>query len=385
MGLLIGHNTLRRRVVGYDDRPASASELAEMERLLDKALAEGGMGLSTGLIYAPGMFASNEELVALARVAARHDGIYTSHMRSEGAELLESIGETLEIGVKTGLRVEISHLKVAGRGNWAKVDEALQLIRSVRDSGMQVAADRYPYIAGATELDVVFPGWAAAGGRAAVLKRLADPAQRSRLHDELLASRDEADWEGVVIGSTTHPDNTRYRGATLPEAARELGLGVIDAILYFAETDELRTGAFFAGMSEQNMRRILAEPYVMVGTDASLRAPTGPLSKDHPHPRAYGSFPRFLRMVLDEGFLSLPEAVRKITSLPSQHFGLGDRGVIAEGKRADLVVFDPDTICDTATYGAPHSCSEGVRYLIVNGVTTIADGAVTGDRAGVFV
>lgn len=380
--MLVGHNTLRRNVVGYDNRPATKDELKRMRELLDESLDAGARGFSTGLIYVPGMYASREELTTLAEAAAAHDGIYTSHMRSEGDQLLEAIEETLLIGEETGIRVEVSHLKVAGRSNWEKVDPALASIRAALERGVRVAADRYPYTAGATDLDVVFPAWAAEGGREAVLRRLADPADRARLRAELIDSRPIEDWGGVTIGSTTAPDNARFRGMTLIEAADDLGVQPVDVILQLCETDRLTTGAFFAGMSEANMMRILAEPYVMLGTDASLRATSGPLSHDYPHPRAYGSFPRFLRLALDGKTVPLREAVRKMTALPAEQFGLTDRGVIAEGKKADLVVFNPETVRDVADYGDPHRLAEGIEHVIVNGALTLQRGELTGNRAG---
>lgn len=386
VAMLVGHNTLRRQVAGYDDRPAGPDELARMIRLLEESLDAGARGLSTGLIYAPGMYAPPEELAALAAVVGRRGGVYGSHMRSEGERLIEAIDEAIAIGRESGARVEISHLKVAHRRNWSKVDDALAHIQAARERGEPVAADRYPYTSGATELDVVFPAWAAAGGRGAVLARLADAAARGRLRRELIDSRPREDWEGVVVGSTADSDNARFRGRNLLEVSEALGVAhPVDAVLHLCETDRLTTGAFFGGMSEANMRRILCEPYVMLGTDASLRAPSGPLGRDYPHPRTYGSFPRFLRMVLDENLLSLPEAVRKLTALPAGQFGLADRGVIAEGKKADLVIFDAARVRDTATYADPHRFAEGVDYVVVNGVVTAADGKLTGAGAGRFL
>jgi N-acyl-D-amino-acid deacylase len=380
--LLAGHNTLRRQVVGHAHRAAAPAELERMQRLLAQALDEGARGFSTGLIYPPGTAATRAELVALARIAAAAGGVYTSHMRNEGARLLEAIDETLAVGRAAGVRVQISHLKTAGRSNWARLDAALARLRAARAAGEPVAADRYPYTCGATELDVVLPDWAAEGGRAATLKRLADPAVRARIARDLRDARPERDWDGVVIGSTVHPANARFRGMPLPIAAAQLGLDCVAAVLHFAESDALRTGAFFAGMSEDNMRRILREPYVMLGTDASLRAPEGPLGADYPHPRAYGAFPRFLRMVFDEALMPLKDAVHKLTALPAAQFGLADRGTIARGRRADLVVCNPVTLRDTAGYGSPHSLSEGVVHVIVNGVPTIENGRFTGRRGG---
>lgn len=380
--LLIGHGKLRAWVVGLENRAATPDELRAMERLLDQCLAEGGRGLSTGLIYAPGLFASREELVALAHVAARHDGLYTTHMRSESGHLLEALEEAIAIGRASGARVEISHLKTAGRAHWPLLDRALDLIRAARAEGLAIAADRYPYTSANTDLDVIFPDWAVTGGRDAVLRRLHDPADRQRLRDELTASRTPDYWETVTIGSTSHPDNTRFRGRPLSEVAAELRLPPAEAALLLIERDALRTSAFFFGMSEDNMWKILAEPFVMLGTDASLRAPTGPLGEDHPHPRAYGSFPRFLRAALDGKTVPLPEAVRKMTSLPADHFRLKDRGRLTAGGMADLIVFDPTTVSDRATYAAPHQLAVGLELVMVNGVVTLEPAGLTGQRAG---
>ena len=386
VAMLVGHNTIRRSIVGYDNRPASSDELATMLRMAEESFEAGAHGLTTGLVYAPGMFAPREEIVALASMAARYGGIYGSHMRSEGDALLEAIEETLAIGREAGARVQVSHLKVSGRTNWGKLDSAMELIREAREKGEPVASDRYPYTAGATDLDVVFPDWAAAGGRAAILQRLENTNARDRLRTELIDSREHEAWGGVLVGSTTHPDNTRFRGETLITVAETLELShPVDAILHLCQTDELRTGAFFAGMSEDNMRRILQEPYVMLGSDASLRALTGPLSLDYPHPRAYGCMPRFLRMVMDENLMPLPEAIRKMTSLPAEHFQLKNRGLIQCGRAADITIFRSDILKDHATYGNPHALSSGVEHVILNGILTLDAGKGTGKLSGRFV
>jgi N-acyl-D-amino-acid deacylase len=380
--LLVGHNTLHAGVAGYDARPASEDELRSMEALLERSLDEGAAGMSTGLLYAPGLYADRSEVVRLARVVAAKGGIYTTHMRSEGDELLESIGETLDVARQTGVRVEISHLKTSGRRNWHRLPAAIGLIEEALASGIEVAADRYPYTASYTDLDVLFPVWAAEGGRDRVLQRLRTPADCERLREALRAGRDAEGWRTITIGSTSHPDNFRFRGRSLADVARELGMEPVDAVLHLALTDELRTGAFFFGMSEDNMRAILAEPYVMLGSDASIRAPHGPLSTDYPHPRAYGSFPKFLRMALDGKTVPLPEAVRKITSLPADHFRLRGRGRIAVRMAADLVAFAPESVRDKATFGQPHQYSEGIDTVMVNGQVTMTGGHPTGIRGG---
>ena len=383
VALLIGHNTLRAGVSGYENRALRPDELANAERALDQALEEGGIGLSSGLIYGPGMFAPREELVALAGVAARRGGIYTSHMRSEGDGLLEAIDEALAIGRESGARVEISHLKTSGGANWGKLDAALERIERARSGGLAVAADRYPYTASSTDLDVVFPKWAHEGGGAALLARLRDPASRARIRESIAGA--ERDWGAVTIGSTAAPGNRRFQGMRLVDAAGVLGMEPADAVLHFAESDQLRTGAFFFGMCERNMERILSLPYVMIGSDASLRAPWGVLSSDYPHPRAYGAFARFLRMSLDGRTVPLPEAVRKMTSLPASHFGFRDRGRLAPGMAADVVVFDPAAVRDASDYGDPHRLAEGFALVVVNGTPVLEGGKLTGKRTGGFL
>ena len=383
--LLIGHNSIRAGVIGYEGRPAREDEIRAMENLLEQAIEEGGAGFSTGLIYAPGMFAAPEEIIRLARVAARHDKIYTSHMRSEGARLLKALDETIGIGRQSGVRVEVSHLKTSGRKNWPLIDAALDRIRKARESGLDLAADRYPYTASCTDLDVILPDWAVEGGRDAVLRRLKDPDTRRKIRGEIAAARGGSYWPGVTIGSTFHPGNRKYQGLPLVEAARQLSLEPVDAALYLCESDELHTGAIFSGMSEENLWRILAEPYVMIGSDASLRALTGPLSGDHPHPRAYGTFPRFLRASLDGKTVAAPEAIRKMTSWPAEHFRLKERGGVRAGYFADLVVFDPAKIRDRATYEKPHQLAEGIEAVLVNGVIEVREGRMTGARGGRFL
>jgi N-acyl-D-amino-acid deacylase len=380
--LLIGHNTLRASVQGYEDRPPRPDELVAMRRHLDQALAEGGRGLSTGLVYAPGLFAAADEVIALARVVAARGGIYTSHMRSEGSRLWEAIEETIEVGRASGARVQISHLKTSGPENWNKLEGALERIEHARAEGLAVASDRYPYTASCTDLDILLPAWAAEGSRAEILARLRDPADRARIRAELLATRGPDYWPRVTIGSVRHPDHAAFAGRPLVEIAAALGMEPVDAALTLMDRDELATGGIFFGMSEDNMWRILAQPWVMLGSDGSLRSPTGPLSHDHPHPRAYGAFTRFLRAALDGRTVSLPEAVRKMTSLPADHFGLARRGRIAPGHFADLAVWRPDAVVERTTYARPHQLSEGMDAVIVNGTVTLRSGALTGRRAG---
>jgi N-acyl-D-amino-acid deacylase len=378
---LVGHNVLRASVMGYAGRTATADERAAMERLLEQSLDEGGRGLSSGLIYPPGMYATREEITALARVVKRKDGIYTSHMRSESSRLIEALEETIAVGRATGVRVQVSHLKTSGSGNWHLIDAALQTIERARTAGIQVAADRYPYLSSCTELDVIFPDWATEGGREAELARLRDPATRTRLRAELIENRSERSWGSITIGSTSEA-NARFRGHPLGEVAESLGMEPVDAALFLIETDGLMTSAFFQGMCEENLWKILAQPWVMIGSDASLRAPWGPLSHDYPHPRAYGTFPKVLRAAVDGKTVSLADTVMKMTSLSAGHFGLSDRGEIRVGYGADITIFDPKVIRDEATYRDPHRLAVGISHVMVNGKTVLEDGRLTGERSG---
>ena len=384
----IGHNTLRAGVMGYEPRAAGPADLQAMCRNLEQALDEGGWGLSTGLLYQPGKYAEEEEIDALARAAAARGGMYATHMRSEGGRLTESIDEVLELVRRTGIRAQLSHLKTSGPANWHKIDAALERIDAARADGLVVHSDRYPYVAAGTDLDVVLPDWASAGGRDAILANLRDPAARARIADELNGSG--RNWASVMIGGGWSETVRAFSGRTLADAADALDLTPGETVCRFVEEDETRTGAFFFGMCMENLRRIYAQPWVMPGSDASLRAPWGPLGQDHPHPRAYGTMPRYLRLMTggEPGFAALcglEEAVRRMTALPAQVFGLHDRGVLRAGTYADLTVFDPKNFTDTATYGQPHRFASGMRHVIVNGALSYSEGHFTGQRRGRFL
>ncbi|MBR6022584.1 MAG: D-aminoacylase [Kiritimatiellae bacterium] len=383
--MLVGHRTVRASVMGNEARAASADEVRAMAWVMERAMEEGGAGLSTGLVYAPAMFAKREELVALARVAARKGGLYATHMRSEGAGLLEAIEEALAIGRESGAPVEISHLKTAGKRNWGKVGAALEAIEAARAAGQDATADRYPYCASCTDLDVVLPEWAEQGGREAILARLRDPSSRARIRDEVAAARgaDGDYWAGVKIGFTRHAG---WAGRGICELAEAWGLAPVDAMLRLIDEDGLGTMGIFFGMSEENRREIWERPWVMGGSDASIRAPWGPLGEDFPHPRAYGTFGKIWREAR-EGWsaVGVAEAVRKCTSLPAAKFGLKGRGVVAKGAFADLLLVDAASFRDEAAYGEPHRFCTGLKGSWVNGVRTVRDGALTGARAGRYL
>ncbi len=378
--LLVGHNTLHAGICGYDPRAATPPEMAAMEKELEQALDEGAIGLSSGLAYPPGSAVPREEIIDLCKVVSRKGGLYTTHMRSESDGLLEAIDEAVDIARKAGIRLQISHLKASGPANWHKLDAALERIRAARRD-VEIGSDRYPYTAACTDLDIVLPEWATYGGRDAILARLRDPGSRRRIRDELLESP-AGRWDRVMVGSTQY---TEFRGQRIPAVAEALGMDAVDAVLHLIDTDNLKTGGIFFGMSEENMWKVLAEPYVSIGSDGSLRAPTGLLGQDHPHPRAYGSHTRFLRAALDGKTVPLAEAIRKMTGLPAEQFRLERRGLLREGFAADVTVLDPAALKETTTYAQPHQLAEGVRQVIVNGVHTLGDGCQTGQRAGRFL
>jgi N-acyl-D-amino-acid deacylase len=378
--LLVGHNTLHAGICGYEPRAGTPEEMKQMLQALEQALDEGAIGLSSGLAYSPGSAVPRDEIIALARIVAKHGGLYTTHMRSESNRLLEAIDEAIDIAGRSGARLQISHLKASGSSNWSKLDTAFEKIRAA-SADAQIGSDRYPYTAGCTDLDIVLPEWASYGGRDAVLARLRNPEIRKKIRDELLDSP-PGRWSDVMIGSTQFEP---FKGKYLPDVAEALGMGEVEALLHLIDADDLKTGGIFFGMSEENMWRVLAEPYVSIGSDGSLRAPWGPLSHDHPHPRAYGSHTRFLRAALDGKTVPPAEAIRKMTALPAEQFGLQKRGLLKEGCVADIAIFDPDAIQENTTYADPHQLSDGMRHVIVNGVHALEHGKHTAERGGCFL
>lgn len=379
----IGHNTLRAGVMGYDPREATVDEIKELQRRLEQAMAEGGWGLSTGLLYQPGKFATRLEIEALAHTAAQAGGMYASHIRNEGDTLLESVDEVLRLVEATGIHAQISHLKTSGANNWQKIDTLLALLNQARQKGLCVHADRYPYVASGTDLDIVLPEWSSAGGRDVILANLRTPATRRRIEEELDART--RDWSTVMIGGGWTPEVRAVSGKTLTEAAQQFGLTIGQTLCRIIELDETRTGAFFFGMCEANMLRILSEPWIMPGSDASLRAPWGVLGEDHPHPRAYGTMPRFISVLTGKLGLSIEETVRRMTSLPASAFSIRDRGILRVGAFADILVFQPDAFSDSATYARPHQFSAGMSHVFVNGAHPLQEGRFTGQRRGRFL
>ena len=387
----VGHNTLRSSVVGYAGRAATHEELARMETLLAQALDEGGWGLTTGLIYQPGKYASPEEVVALAKVAARRGGFYATHMRSEGDAILEAIDEVLALVRSTGIRAEISHLKTSGRRNWGKIDAVLEKMQAAVDAGELLGSDRYPFCAAGTDLDVVFPDWAGEGGAPAEVARLRSASERARIAAALDSSA--RDWSAVMIGGVWHSANKAYSGRTVADILAS-GDGAAatpgELVCAILERDLCRTGAFFFGMSEANLEKIYARPWIVPGSDASLRAPWGPLGEDHPHPRAYGTMPEFYRRVAgadtaDGRAPGAVAAIARMTSVPARRFGIRARGVLEKGAYADVAIWRESAFRNTATYAKSHSFCAGMEKVFVNGALAFDNGTFTHAGSGRFL
>jgi N-acyl-D-amino-acid deacylase len=382
---LAGHGNIRASVLGFDDREPDETERGRMEQLLLEAVREGALGLSTGLIYPPGVYAATEEITGLAR-CIRHL-IYTSHMRSESDGLEEAIAEAIGIGRESGIAVQISHLKTGGSRNWAKIDKAIALIEGARAEGLAVTADRYPYIAASTDLDSVLPAWAYAGGAEEELRRLRNAGTRGVLRGEILSRHPgDAYWNSITISSMESEANRWMEGKTISFLAERTGKAAVDFLMDILIEERLRIGAIFHSMNEDNLRRFLALPYLMMGTDSSARSTEGPTHKGKPHPRGFGTFPRFVgRYARDLKLMATEEAVRKVTLLPALTFGLAERGLLKEGYYADIVVFDEKCIIDRATFEEPFLKSEGIHSVLVNGSSVVYEGNATGEKPGRIV
>jgi len=388
---LVGAAQVREAVLQAAHRDPTPAELQKMKDLVAAAMRQGVWGLSTSLIYPPGAFAKTDELVALAEVAARHGGFYATHMRTEGAEVLTAIEEAATIGARARCPVEIWHLKAAGRRNWGRMPEILERIESIRARGVDLTADIYPYPAAMTGLAASLPPEASEGGLQALLKRLADPDERTRLR-RLLESPGEAferifdasgGPEGLLIVGVKTPANRPLQGKRLSEIAALRHTDAIDAMFDLLLEEGGTIDTVYFSMSEEDVRKAMAAPWISFDCDASGVRPDGKLAESMTHPRAYGSFPRVLgRYVREEHLLRLEEAIRRMTSLPAQRIGLAGRGLVRKGFFADLTVFDPAKVIDRATFEAPHQISEGILHVLVNGRPVIENGKTTGALPG---
>jgi N-acyl-D-amino-acid deacylase len=378
---MVGHGTIRSLVVGSENRPATAEELAKMRSLVAQGLAQGAVGFSSGLEYTPSGFASREELVELAKALRGTGYPYASHMRNEDDGVLAAVEEALHVGRLAGVPVQISHLKAQGERNWWKAPVILGLLEAAREAGVAVHFDRYPYTAYATDLSNLFPNWAKAGGNDALLARLQDPNQRPALETycrEKVAQL--GSWDSVQISNTRTAGNAWIRGRRLGEAARERSEDPFELALRLLRDEGGSVGMIGFGMSEENTALMLAHPLGMICSDGSVYSPS---SSGSPHPRSYGTFPRVLgHYVRDQGVMPLETAIHKMTGLPATKIQLGDRGIIRPGAFADLVAFDPATVSDQATFSDPTQMPTGISAVVVNGVVTVLDGELTGDLAG---
>ena len=381
----IGGGTIRANVIGYDDRPATSQDLDRMRGLVAEEMADGALGIASALIYPPGSFASTDELTALCRAVADYGGCYASHIRDEGPGLHAAIEEFLAICRGAGLPGEVFHLKASGQQNWGLMDGAIGLLEKARAAGEPVTADVYPYTASSTGLTTVIPQRFHEGGRVALYQRLSDPAARLEIRRELSSGRfgDVDGAENVLILQTKSPGNRKYQGQTLAEVALDRGTDAIDAAMDLIVSDQSRIQVAFFSMAEDNLRSALRRPWVGISSDGTSMAPEGAFLRAPTHPRAYGSFARVLgHYVRDEHVLTLADAIHRMSGLPASTLGLRDRGLLRPGYFADVVVFDPATVADRATFAQPHQLSAGVSEVIVNGQVAISAGQFAGRFPG---
>src|SRR6266566_3624215 len=392
MAMFVGAGGVRNYVIGKDDRPATAAELEQMKRLVATAMEQGALGLSTSLQYVPDRFASTDEIVELAKVAARYGGVYFTHQRSEGAKIFESLEEVFTIADRAGIPAEIWHLKTAYKPQFGKMAEVLRRIEAARARGLDVTADQYPYNRASNGLDACLPLWVREGGLDKMVARLKDPATRDRIKkdmDDASVTTWENQWyganggDGVMLVSVLNPDLRKYEGMTFTEIGRGMGKDPREAVMDLVVADRGESSVITAIMDEDDVRTAMKHPLVGVGTDSSAKAEDGKLAESKSHPRAWGSFPRILgRYVRDERLLSLEEAIRKMTSKAAGRVHLTDRGVLRPGMMADITVFDPATIRDVSTFADPTHYSVGIKHVFVNGRAVVSNGAITKERPG---
>ena len=381
---LAGMGSIRSFVMGPGAVAASPDELGAMRGELARSIEEGAFGVSTGLIYPPGCFATREEMAEVIKTTGEADALYVTHMRDEGDEIEDAIGEAEFIARASGTRLHISHVKLSGKRNWHKIDWLEERLHRMTGDGLDLACDRYPYTASATDLGVLLPNWVHDGPPDQRMARLGDPDARGRVTTEILAAHPEPEyWNTVLISSVPEGEDAAYNGRTLAEIAEMRGEPPAEIVMNLLACNEKMPSIVIFCMCEENLRRVLSWPFVAVGSDARSRVAEEVLAPDRPHPRAYGTFARFLgKYVRDEKLLPLEAAVRRITSLPAQRLGLRDRGEICEGAFADITIFDPAAIADRATYAGPHQLSAGILHVIVNGRPVIEDGSHNGALAG---
>jgi N-acyl-D-aspartate/D-glutamate deacylase len=390
VGTFVPATTVRRTVVGMDNRPPTADELGRMEAMVDQAMRDGAFGLSSALIYVPGTFAKTDELLALAKVAAKYKGIYISHIRGESFNLFNAIDEAIGIGRDAGLPVVIYHLKVGAKANWGRMNEAVAAIEKANAGGLHVSATMYPYTAGGTGLAATLPLWVQEGGREKMLERLKDPATRAKARREIETKLDgwenllmAATFDGIQVASVPKDFDQSVIGKRISQIAADRKADPWEVYFQLLIESGGRIGALYHMMSEEDVATGLRAKFVTIGTDSSALRSEGVLAQGSPHPRSYGTFPRVLgKYVRDEKVLSLPDAVHRMTGLAASQIGIRDRGLIRDRHIADLVIFNPSTIRDTATYERPHQYPTGIEYVVVNGVRVLDPKGLTGARPG---
>ena len=387
---LVGHVAVRSAAMGIANRAPSEAELATMRSLVAEAMDAGAFGFSTGLIYPPSSFGKTDEIVELAKVAAAKGGGYFTHMRDESLGIWDAVREAADVGKAAGCRVQISHLKLSGQASWGKADQLLRLLDDLRAEGLQILADQYPYPAGSSGLKSVLPQWALEGGTDDLIARLENASTRDQIRAEVLEGMSErgymkiGTWEDVMIAES--PSNPANAGHTLVELGQRDNKLPVDVMLDMVLADYAKTLAIFFSIGVDDMRLIMADPNVCIGSDGIITSKAGVVDQSKPHPRYYGTFPRVLgRYAREENLFSLPEAVRKMTSLSADALGLKDRGRIAEGQWADLVIFQPDSVRDTATYKDPINHPAGVNSVFVNGTPVVMNQEVTGETPGAML
>lgn len=390
---LVGTDTIRRAVMGEGDKKPDEEQLAEMNKLVAESMLQGAFGISSGLIYAPGCFTTTEELISLASTSAAFGGFYSSHIRGEGRTLVKAVAEAIRIGREAGSKVEISHHKACGRSSWGSVNTTLKMIEDARSEGVDVAFDVYPYTASCTSLVSVIPPWAREGGKEAILRRLRDPEMRGRIAHEFSESTDdwediaaEDGWENIVVVGFKKDDNKRFENKSVNEISAELGKSQAQTAMDLMVEEDLGVSAIFHEILEDDVMKVISHPLASIGSDGEAESPYGPTGKSATHPRAYGTFPRVIRRYsMEKKLFTIEEAVRKMTSWPAERIGLKDRGILASGMAADIVIFDPERIRDRATFADSHKYPEGIDYVIVNGAVTIENGEHTKERAGQII
>lgn len=383
--VLVGHGTIRAAVMGYARRAPTSEELEQMKDEVRDALAHGAFGLSSGIAYPPGCYAENEELIELCRVVAEADGLYETHIRSEGERLIESVEDQFEVARQSGVRTQIAHLKVARKPNWRKIGQLHDAFIRARDQdGLDVTADRYPYTASHTGLGAILPFWTHEGGSEATVGRLSSPETRARIREEVLRNyANPEEWQGIVISRVSSPERRDLEGLSVAEVAEKMDLEPVEAAFDLLIAEKMQISCVYHTMAEENLRTILGWPFVMVGSDSRMRTADPDRRKDKPHPRAYGTSTRVLgKYVRETGVLTVEQAVHKLSGQPAQRIGLENRGLLKKGFYADVTVFDPDTVIDRATFEEPHQYPIGIEQVLVNGVVTVRNGKHTGAKAG---